>query len=85
LVERIVVDQPLGGDRRDAERIAVLGHQLVEDLLDALGEGAGLLLLQRDAHHAGAGAGLQVEGAGAGLADGADDQPVGPVELVDGG
>ena len=60
-----------------------LGHHLVEQLVDPLGERRDLLLLQRDAHDPRALAGLEEERARARLADGAGDEALGRVEAVD--
>ena len=64
---------------------ASAGHHLVEQLVDPLGEGRHLLLLQRDADHAAAAARLQEERALPGLADRAGDEALGRVEAVDDG
>ena len=59
------------------QRGAGAGDDLVEQLLEPVGEHGDLLLLQRDGHHPGAVGGLQVEGAVAGRADGAGDEAAG--------
>ena len=66
LVERLVVGQAVRSARRDAERVAVLGHQLVEHLVEPVGEHRRLLLLDRHAHELTTGPRLQVERACAG-------------------
>ena len=55
-------------------------HDLVEQLLEPLGQHRDLHLLQRDAIDRPPAAGLQVERAVAGLAHGAGDEPLGRVE-----
>ena len=62
---------------------SVGAHQLVEQLVDALGEHRHLLLLEGDAGDPGAVAGLEEEGALPGRADGAGDEALGRVEAVD--
>ena len=54
--------------------VPVRGDDLVEQLLEPVGQHRHLLLLQRDRHHPRAVGGLQEEGALAGLADGARDE-----------
>lgn len=80
--ELLVVHEFDGRARGDAEGVAVEGAELVEDLVDLLGEQGRLLLLQRDAHELGARADLQIERTRSRDADGADDNPVRPGELV---
>ena len=62
------------------QRGAGAGDDLVEQLLEPVGEHDDLLLLQRDRDDPGAVGGLQEEGALAGLADGAGDEPARAVE-----
>ncbi len=52
-------------------------HDLVEQLLDPLGEDRDLLLLEGHASYLSAAAGLQEEGPLTGRADGACDEPLG--------
>ncbi len=65
------------------EVLVVRGQQLVEQLVDALGEHRHLLLLQGDAGHPGAGARLQEERALSGGTNRARDEALGRVEAVD--
>ena len=74
LLERLVVG--VAGRQRGAGA----GDDLVEQLLEPVGEDDDLLLLQRHGHDARAVDGLQVEGAFAGRADGAGDESAGAVE-----
>ena len=83
LLERLGVVEAERRDRRDDRGLPSVVHQLVEQLVDALGEHRHLLLLQRDADHARATAGLQEERALPGRADGAGDEALGRVEAVD--
>src|SRR3954452_20953264 len=60
-VEGVVVLGVDGRDRRDGSGAAADPQHLVEQLLDPLGEDGHLGLLQRDARHLGAAAGLEEE------------------------
>src|SRR4051794_18195514 len=80
-VERPLVLQLGRRDGRDRSGAAGAAYDLVEELLDPLGQGCDLLLLQRDGRDPVAGPRLQVEGAGPGRADRPGDEAVGRVVL----
>ena len=82
-VQRIVVHEFHGRAGRDAVRVALQRHEIVEDLVEHLRHQGRLLLLQGQAHQPGPGAHLQVERAGTGTPDGPDDHSIRPVELMD--
>ena len=56
------------------------GDNLVQQLLDAVGQDDDLLLVQRDGHHAGGVSSLQVERAVSGLAYSARDESTRAIE-----
>ena len=81
-LQLVIVDQFDRSARGNAEGVALERNQLVEDLVDFLGELGRLLLLQRDTDQLLSRTHLQVEGALPRNADGADDDAVRPGELV---
>ena len=83
LVERVVVDQLDGRGVGNSEGVALGGLQLVEHLVDLLGEQGGLFLFEGDGHESSLGAGLQVERALPWSSDGSDHQSIRPRELMD--
>ena len=85
LLQRRLVVEVARGDRGDDRPRRAVVEDLVEQLVDPLGERGHLLLLEGHADDPRAGAGLEEERALARLADGADDEPLGRVELVDHG
>ncbi len=83
LLERVAVVEAERRDGRDHRLAERAGHDLVEQLVDALGQRLHLLLLQRDAHDPRPGARLEEEGPLSGRPDGARDEPLRRVESVD--
>lgn len=81
-LEWIIIDQFDGSPDGNAEAVALDGDELVENLVNFLGEQSGLLLLQSDRNNLRACAYLQIERARARNANGADDDAIRPDKLV---
>ena len=90
VADDVVVDLVPEGRTPDGWRAAGLagldrcgGSELVEHVVDAVGEDRDLLLLDPDGHDHGPGARLAVEGPLAGGADRSGHEPVGGIEVLD--
>ena len=81
-LEWIIVDQFDGSPGGNTEAVAFNGDELIENLVNFLGEQSGLLLLQSDRNNLRPCAYLQIERARARNADGADDDAIRPDKLV---
>ena len=81
-LEWIIVDQFDGSPGGNTEAVAFDGDELIENLVNFLGEQSGLLLLQSDRNNLRPCTYLQIERACARNADGADDDAIRPDKLV---